>query len=218
VLVSITPPIDAPVGSNFAGLLVKMGDLKEASSEVTSSGGTKVGVDIRALVQIYPRVPGDIVNDVEISKPRVADTFLFTGNRFVVYEVDIENTGNVHSQVSGRTVVNSMFGNSVTDIKMRDMLVLRGSKRTARFVWTNPPKFGRFSATATILDGEQKSHKLKFPKVLILPPWWWFAIAIGAIVFGVAGSWWRRRDDWRQYLDEDDWDESWDDDYDGELV
>lgn len=209
--VRVTPPLQAPVGSNFGGLLAIL-----KSKESRKTGSAQVGFEMRALVQIYPRVPGQISRQVKVTAAEIADSFVFTGNRFVSYEVEFANEGNVNEYVSGQVLVRSMFGNTVRTLNIRDMLILRGDRRRARVLWTNPPAFGRFTAE-TRIESSSGTLAKKFPAVVILPPWWWFALAAGALLVPALYWWYRRRNAWKQYLDED-WDDEIADDWDGDQA
>jgi len=205
LIVRITPPLEAPVGSNFGGLLVELKSGADNTAKVEGDAAAAVELNVRALIQLYPRVPGEIVHGLRITKANIADRVIFTGNRYVVFEFDLENTGNVNEPTTGEVVVKSMFGNTVANIDVRETLVLRGSARRTRVLWTKPPKFGRFTAELRV-KAQESDPKEAFPPVTILPPWWWFALFAAVVILPSVYAVYRRRQDWRKYLDED-WDE-----------
>lgn len=197
---TVLPPPNAPVGANYAALRVSV-------QEVDKDGKTKVGFRASGISQLFLTVPGEVVRDTRIAATRVSDQWMFNGGGFVSYEVDIENRGNVHDLVSGEVVIQSLFGNSVAKLKLDERYILRGSTRTVRVIWTDPPRFGRFSGTATITGRADKKLSKQVPQVTVLPPWWWIALGVLVVLLPIGVTWKRRRDDWKQYLDDEDFDE-----------
>jgi hypothetical protein len=197
---TVLPPPNAPVGANYAALRVSV-------QEVDKDGKTKVGFKASGISQLFLTVPGEVVRDTRIIATRVSDQWMFNGGGFVSYEVDIENRGTVHDLVKGEIAVKSLFGNTVTKLKLDERYVLRGSTRTVRAIWTDPPRFGRFTGTATITGRAEKTTKKAVPAVTVLPPWWWIALGVIVILLPIGVTWKRRRDDWKQYMNDPDLDE-----------
>jgi hypothetical protein len=202
--VTITPPVDAPVGTNFGGLIARVAGRSE----------DKVSYYISALAQIYVTIPGKVKRDTKIVKAEVADSFLFHGSGFITYELTFANDGNVNDHIDGEIVVRSLFGNTVSSLDIRPYLVLRGSKRTVRVIWPKQPRFGRFSAQGRFHSDDRQQLTKDFPNVWISPEWWWYLIVILVLVCPAVYTWHSRRNSWKQYLDDEDWDEEWADDED----
>ena len=205
--VTVAPPKNAPVGSNFGGLLVQ---LKTPENPDIKSSGAAVIPKAQALVQIYPRVNGPVIKDLEITKVEAEETLKFLGSRFVRYDIEYENKGTVNEAVGGSLLINSMFGNTVEKLAVPELLVLRGAKRRVRVVWTDPPRFGRFTSQVKV-DTSAGQERKQGDTVTILPPWWVILAIVLTILFGIFFTWRRKNQDWRQYLDEEDWDEDFDD-------
>ena len=200
----VRPPVDAPVGSHYAGI--------EAFVEAEpGTSAAQVALNFSALGQLLLNVPGDEVLDTNIVRVTPSETLFFGGSfidrflretPFVSYDIRVENKGNVTEHVGGKLVVKSMFGNTVRTFKIPERVVLRGSSATIRVVWNNPPRFGRFTAEAQ-LDTDAGPKERKSDAVTILPPWWWFLVLLVVIGVPMGIRWYNNRDDWREYLDED---------------
>ena len=203
----VTPPADIPPGTNFAGLdfSIEPNDNDRSSS--------RLAFRFSGLMQLFLNAPGAPVRNMRISRTRVSDSFVAGGIRFVTYEVTFANDGNVNEHVSGSVDVRSMFGNKVRSIPIKRMIVLRGSKRTVRAVWTGIPMFGQFSGDVSARSDTKRLHHT-LPAVTVLPPWWWLAIMGVALLIPIAYVIHRKRS-WRRYLD-DEWDDEWleDDEWD----
>lgn len=204
--VKVMPPLDAPVGTNLAGVQVEA----VAISDDASTPGTAVNFRIEGLAQIFVIVPGEIRHDTRIVSAKVSDSFLFHGSGFVAYEVEFENRGNVNDHVSGEIAVRSMFGNAVESLPINETIVVRGSRRIARVIWPSPPRFGRFVGHAQVTS-DSKNLRAKTSAVVILPPWWWFVAFFVVIVLPLIYTMWQRRRAWRAYLADEFDDENFDD-------
>jgi hypothetical protein len=212
-VVAVTPPLDAPVGDNFAAIIVEATEVTGGDEpKVTTAEGQKVAIRITGVVQFFFTVPGEIRHDTRILRTEVGDSFVVGSNRFVTYSVFVKNNGNVNDHVSGSVVVHSLFGNKVVEIPIRRQLLLRGSTREIRVLWTHPPFFGRFTGDVTLRTEDPDHPKIErgLPTVTILPPWWVLALVAASILGGIGYAMYHRNTAWKRYLDED-WDEDWDD-------
>lgn len=206
---TVLPPDNAPVGTNFAGLVVKLAP----ASGKPGTGDVKGTVQTQALGQLYLNIPGAQKRDLQLVSFKVDDKLFLGRSKFVVYEAKFHNNGNVNDHVTGRINISSMFGNSAASLQLRDMIILRGADRTQRIVWTDSiPWFGAFTAQLKAEGDGKQPVTGSADRVIILPPWWFFALVIAALTLPFAVAWWRRRNDWRQYL-EDDWAEDASDEY-----
>ncbi len=213
VRIRVEPPPNAPVGTNFGGVLVGIKSLKESKTEAGKSGGFKIVANTAALIQIYPTIPGEVKHDLRLTNPRLADSFIFGNAKFATFEFDVDNRGTVNDHISGKFTIDSVFGSRVATIEIKPTLVLRGGKRRIRGTWSDIPLFGRFEASAKVRS-DDNTETIGFPALTISPPWWWYLVLVVALAIPVVGLMRRRRKRWMQYLDDD---ELWNEDSSDEL-
>ncbi|MBC7644075.1 MAG: hypothetical protein H7123_03035, partial [Thermoleophilia bacterium] len=218
----VTPPLNASVGTNMAGMTVQASPASGDSSKAIP-GGAKVAFRFQGLSQLYFTVPGNTKYDTHVTGARVADSFVVGGRRVVEYELDVKNDGNVNDHVGGTVDIRSIFGNNTATLRMpnaksddplQGYLLLRGAKRTIRVAWIDTPRFGYFRASANIKTPH--SHLSKpFPAVVILPPWWVIALIIVALLLPFGYRWWQQRRDMQLLIasELDAWDDDDDESY-----
>ena len=203
----ITPPVDAPVGSSYAGVQFEFG------GDEPSADSQGVAIKIVSLMQVLLTVPGDTKHDLVFLDAETRDSFHFGDTGFVSYGLRYRNDGNVSDHVKGKVVVTSLFGNTVKTIDLGERALIRGATGTDRAVWTGLPKFGVFSATAEIKGDDGKVQKKDMGRVVLLPPWWVLALIAAALIIPPIWVWWRRRQEWMMYLDDEYWDQDEDETY-----
>jgi hypothetical protein len=200
----IDPPVDAPVGTNMAGLVV---DSTIAEGEIGTADSDSM-FRVEGLIQLFLTVPGPVEHDLRIVDVEARDTFLSRGQRFVVWDITFANRGTVNDHVTGTVAIESIFGNVAHREKIENLLVLRGGERTTRVVWRDVPFVGAFTPNVTVRGDDAEPTSATGERVIILP--WWIPVLIALLVVMPAiWLWWRRRQDWKRYLDEGD--EEWDD-------
>lgn len=199
--VVIDPPIDAPVGTNLAGLSV-------SSSPATGKPGAgdfeNPVVVVDALVQVFLTVAGPVEHDLRIVDVDLRDKVVIGNQRFVVWDLTFQNDGTVNEHASGSIDIRSIFGNTAHREPVQSYIVLRGSKRTVRVVWRDLPWVGVFHPEARIRGDDARLVEANGPSVWVLP-WWLPVVLVVTIVGPFVAMWWRRRREWRMYLDDDDW-------------
>ncbi len=211
----IDPPTDAAVGTNMAGLSIDTAIAEGAPGTADQLTGA---LRAEALVQIFLTVPGPIKHDLRIVDVDVRDTLVLGSQRFVVWDITYRNAGTVNEHVTGTVDIKSIFGNTAHRERLAESLVLRGSSRTHRLIWRDLPWVGAFTPHVKVRGDDVKTVRATGERVVVFP--WWLPVAIlAAIVLPAIFLWWRRRQEWKLYLD----DESWDDEHawydsDGERV
>ncbi|MCB0879818.1 MAG: hypothetical protein KDC46_12670 [Thermoleophilia bacterium] len=208
----IDPPTSAPVGTNMAGLSV---DTALAEGE-PGTGDQQTGVArAEALVQIFLTVPGPVEHKLRIVDVDVRDTLVLGSQRFVVWDITYRNDGTVNEHVEGTFDVRSIFGNSAHREPIESSLVLRGSTRTQRIVWRDLPWVGAFTPEVKVRGDDAKLISATGERVIVFP-WWLPVIILLLVVAPAVWIWWRRRQEWKLYLDDEDWDDDYafDDDQD----
>jgi hypothetical protein len=206
--VTVDPPLTAPIGSNLAGISVR-----GAPALGPVGAGDDTGVlEVNALIQTFLTVPGPVEHKLRIVDIDARDTFVLGSRRFVIWEVMFENRGTVNEHVSGSVNVKSLFGNTAHREKIDDLLVLRGSKRSTRVVWTDLPFVGSFAPEVRVRGDDARLVTQTGERVTLMP-WWLPPLIIALFVLPVIWMWWRRRQEWKLYLEDDEYGEQeWEDD------
>ena len=206
--VVVDPPLTAPIGANLAGISVRGAP---AAGPVGAADDTGF-LEVNALVQTFLTVPGPVEHDLRVVDVDARDTFVLGNRRFVIWEVLFENRGTVNEHVSGSINVKSIFGNTAHRQKIDDLLVLRGAKRSTRVVWTDLPVVGSFTPEVRVRGDDARLVTQTGERVTLMP-WWLPPLIIALFVLPVVWLWWRRRQEWKLYLEDEEWDgQEWDDD------
>ncbi len=198
----INPPLDAPVGTNLGALSV---DTTVATGAI-GTGDFEGSFRVESLVQLFLTVPGPVEHKLRIKDVDVRDALVTGSQRFAVWDVTFSNQGTVNEHVSGTVDIKSMFGNSVHRVRIEELIVLRGAERTVRVVWNDVPWVGAFTPTVRVRGDDARPVRATGERVVVFP--WWLPIVIGLlVVMPIGWLWWRRRQEWKLYLDDDTWDE-----------
>lgn len=206
----VDPPVDAPTGTNLAGLVV---DSTPGEGPIGTKDSDSI-FRIEGLIQVFLTVPGPVKHDLRITGVDVRDALVTGGQRFVVWDVKFANDGTVNEHVNGKFVVKSIFGNAAYSERIAQQLVLRGGTRTVRIVWRDLPWVGLFTPNVQVRGDDAKRITATGERVIVFP--WWLPLAIGAaIVVPPLFLWWRRRREWRMYLEDEDADEEADEEWVG---
>lgn len=157
---SITPPVDAELGTHFGGLL--FGRPKQSLSEPGTVVQNKAGTIILAKI-------GKAQEQGQISR--------FFSQHSIYQETPIDmilnfhNYGNVHSKPKGSIVIKNMFGQQVADVEVnRDaLIVLPETEREFALSWSPSWAFGRYSAEAILYFGNPKLEVRAHTAFWVLP-------------------------------------------------
>lgn len=207
----VRPPLNAAVGTNFAGLTIDTGPATGKPGTGDQSGGA---FRAQALIQVFLTVPGAVQHDLRVTDVDVRDSLVLGSQRFVVWDITYDNRGSVNEHVSGSLDIRSIFGNSAHRETLAESLVLRGSKRTDRVVWRDLPWVGSFAPDVRVRGDDAKLVRASGERVTVIP-WWLPVLIVASFVLPAIFLWWRRRREWRLYLDADDEDAAHVDDYEG---
>lgn len=198
--VVIDPPVDAPVGSSYAGVEFQF----EGKGTADAGNGGKVALRFTTMLQVLLTVPGPVEHDLKLLRADARDMFHFGSTAFVTYGLLYENAGTVSEHVNGEIQITSLFGNKVKKIDLGERALIRGARGTDRAVWTDPPMFGIFTATATIRGDDGKESSKEIGRVVLLPPWWVIALVVASLVLPPVYLWWKRRQEWKLYLEDEE--------------
>jgi hypothetical protein len=169
---TITAPPNAEPGGHFGVLLFK------ATPVGTTTGSLKVGTQVGMIVLIA--IPGSHLekgNIVGFTAPQ----FLQHGP--VPFSIDFQNTGTVHFEPKGSIVITNMFGQKAGEVPITGQVVLPTSVRKLSFSWdTNTFSIGRYSAVATLYDGDGNTLTSQTLSFWILPVWYLFGFLLTLVV------------------------------------
>lgn len=198
--VILTPPVDAPVGTNLGGIIVDSTGAEGAIGTADADGAFRV----QGLIQTFLTIPGPVDHQLRIRDVDVRTSLLLGSNRFAVWDVTFENRGTVNEHVNGTLDVRSIFGSSADRMPIKEILVLRGGTRTTRIVWRDVPWVGAFTPEVRVRGDDAKPLTAKGERVTVLP-WWVPVMIVASIVVPALLLWWRRRREWRRYMDDEQW-------------
>ena len=170
---TIVAPKNAEPGSHLGVILFK------ATPSGGESGSLKVGTQVGTLVLIA--IPGN-----HLEKGNILDFTvpLFMQSGPVPFDIKFENTGTVHFEPKGSIVIRNMFGTKVAEVPITGEVALPTSVKDLRFYW-NVGTFalGRYTASATIYDGDGNALTSKEVSFWIVPVWYilGFLVVVAAI-------------------------------------
>lgn len=191
VVFSITPPLDAEVGTHYGGLLFAYHPL--------SNSNTNVSVTEKAGTLILAKF-GKVVEKGSITDFTAESSLGFSKTNFLL---SFYNQGNAHIKPKGEIHIENMFGQEVASLPVnRDAnIVLPESERNFENTWLPGWRFGRYKATAILFFGTPKLE-VRNEVVFWIIPWqrilfvlFVFMIAIWLAVFAIRryNSWLLRR-------------------------
>lgn len=202
--ITIRVPKDAEPGSHYA---VVSGRIGPDGTEV--KGASTAAFKASVALQVFLTVAGEQVVGGKIVRAEAPRLLQRKQGSYVTYRVRYRNTGNVTDEVGGSVRVRSVLGRTVKRLPLKQGIVLRGSEREYRAIWTDPPWIGRFSPKVTMVGKNGRKQTMELPAVWVIPPWYYLVGLLVALVVPLV-AWWVRR---RRYLQallaemeaEDDW-------------
>ena len=172
---TITAPANAEPGSHLGVILFK------ATPSGGQTGSIKVGTQVGTLVLIA--IPGN-----HLEKGNILD---FTAPMFmqsgpVPFDIKFQNTGTVHFEPKGSIVIRNMFGTKVGEVPVTGQVTLPTSVKDLKFSWdVGTFAIGRYTASATIYDGDNNALTSKQVSFWIVPVWYilGFLVILALIYF-----------------------------------
>lgn len=156
--VKITVPQDAEVGDHYSAVFIKT--VPEVSSGVILS--SRVG----SLFLIT-------VGDDKVKKKGKIVSFKsakgFYSSLPAVFEINFNNTGNVHLEPFGNVIISNIFGETIDEIKVPQWILLRESERIQKVDWSPDSAFGKYTATVQIERGYDNQTDVKTVTFWVLP-------------------------------------------------
>lgn len=169
----ISVPADAEAGGHYAGILF--------STDPAAIGGTGAALKSKVGSLVLVRIAGDIKEAASI-KGFKADKDGYDNANKVSFDVNVENTGNVHVQPKGVITIKNIFGGKVASVDVNSLSanVLPGSTRIFNSTWTDPGfKLGFYTATVTLNYGNPSQIISAQTSFWIIP---WMTLLIALIV------------------------------------
>jgi hypothetical protein len=169
---TIAAPANAEPGGHFGVLLFK------ATPQGGTTGSLKVGTQVGMIILIA--IPGS-----HLEKGNILDFMapLFQQYGPVPFSVKFQNTGTVHFEPKGSIIITNMLGQKAAEIPVTGQVVLPTSIKDLSFTWeASGFSIGRYSAVATIKDGDGNVLTSKEVSFWIVPIWYIVGFLIGLIV------------------------------------
>jgi hypothetical protein len=169
---TIKAPDNAEPGGHFGVVFFK------ATPANTPTGSLKIGTQVGMLVLVA--IPGN-----HLQKGKILDFnspgFVQSGP--VPFAIKFQNTGTVHYEPKGKIVISNMFGKKVAEVPIDGQVVLPTSIKTLNENWNVSGLFlGRYTAVASIVDGEGEVLTTKSINFWAFPVWYFLAFLVTMIV------------------------------------
>lgn len=180
---TITAPGDAEPGSHFGVAFFKA--TRPSTGNETLSIGARIGM------LILVTVPGN-----HLQKGQILD---FSGPKFIQtlpagFAIKFENTGTVHFEPKGTMTISNMFGRAVARIPIQGQTVLPTGVKNINVNWEQNGWFlGRYTASATLYDGEGIAMSTDSLSFWIVPVWYLLGFALAVVVLFFIIRWLKRR-------------------------
>lgn len=189
-------PDEMPVGTVVGAIRVT--DVTNAAV----TGGTRITRSLVSQLQITS--PGGEARDLDIRSVR-STRFIWTGRDPEVIRATFTavNQGTVLDTMEGRLVVDGLFGREVADIGGTPDVVLPSSAQRVTLRWDGVPFMGIYFPELRV-KSTTGTRTVDLPNVIVLPPWPYIVglvLALAMLVFGMVR---RRRNAWREYLEDED--------------
>ena len=179
----ITAPKNAEPGSHFGVAFFKATKLSSSTDQL------KVGTQVGMLVLVT--IPGN-----HLQKGIIHD---FTAPKFlqkgpVPFVINFENTGTVHFEPKGEITIKNMFGKQVGTVPIEGQIVLPTGVKDLRMQWdVGSFLLGKYTALATIKDGDGNTLTSKEVSFWVFPIWYIIGFLVALIVIFYILRFFKRR-------------------------
>ena len=91
----------------------------------------------------------------------------------VPFKIQFQNTGTVHFEPKGKIAISNMFGKQIAEVPIQGQIVLPTSIKDLSFDWNVAGVLlGKYSAVATIVDGEGEVLTTQSVSFWAVPVWY----------------------------------------------
>lgn len=149
VPVTIRVPKDAEPGDHYAALLLKRTLRRE---EMTDKGFDIVS---RVGILFLVSVEGDVVKDAAIESLTTRSGWYWSLPAW--FDLAVENKGTVYAAPMGTIRISNILGFTVDELPVKDLVVLRESRRSFPFQWQPTFALGRYTAETNVMLFDQKT-------------------------------------------------------------
>jgi hypothetical protein len=168
---TITAPPDAEPGGHFGVVLFK-------ATKKDAGGSLKIGTQVGMLVLVA--IPGNHLEKGNILD-FTAPNFIQTGP--VPFSIKFQNTGTVYFEPKGTIAISNMFGQKIADVPINGQVVLPTSVKVLNQQWdVSGLLLGRYSAVATIVDGDGNTLTTNTITFWAFPIWYGVSFVVTLIV------------------------------------
>ena len=170
ITVTIKVPNDVPAVGQYAAIMARIVNDKEASDGSAISALSQVGVIVYSSVDGNTRIDGSVVENK-------VPSFMFAPP--ITASSVVENTGNIHGEATYVLQVYSLFGNDevyTNEESPETRIIMPETRRLNTLSWDGAPQLGVFRVKQTVkfLDQESVTEKIVF----ICPLWFLFVILV----------------------------------------
>ncbi|MDB5189054.1 MAG: exported protein of unknown function [Parcubacteria group bacterium] len=168
---TIVAPANAEPGGHFGVVFFK-------ATSATTGETLKIGTQVGMLVLVA--IPGN-----HLQKGQILD---FTTTKFIqqgpeTFTMKFQNTGTVHFEPKGEIIIRNMFGAKVGSVPIEGQVVLPTSIKDLKLTWNvKGILLGRYTASATVYDGEGTELTTKNVSFWAFPIWYGLGFIV---VFGL---------------------------------
>lgn len=182
---AVQAPLNAEPGSHFGVAFFK-------ATRPAVNGQQQLSIGTRIGMLILVTVPGN-----HLQKGKILD---FSGPGFIQrppasFKIKFENTGTVHFEPKGTLVVSNMFGRVISKVPIEGQVVLPTGIKDVNVSW-NPEAWwllGRYTAAATLYDGEGTVMTTSSITFWIIPVWYILGFIVSVLALFFILRWIRRR-------------------------
>jgi hypothetical protein len=182
VNVTVSVPANAEPGGHYAtvffGALAPSGGMAAGETLLNARVGVVFLITVRGDVHAGAKLDGAIKTEA-----------WQLGAGATSFNFDLENTGNVHFQPSGKLIVKDLFGRKVKELPLPIGVVLPGAKKSYALTWERGVRPGIYTASVKVDTGiELQAESKRFvilPLVVVIP--------VGIFLLVVLITIWRLR-------------------------
>jgi hypothetical protein len=182
---TINVPNDTNLGGHYGTIFFKTDCQKIEDKNVIYSDKSSLCVSGRVGTLFLMTIGGDAVRKGEIGQMNIPR---FTLSDKADFAIDVKNTGNAHFRPEGNIDVQSVTGNQIfhMDIKDKTLLPYRGYVLGGEIARSD--HIGLYRLTGAIRDGD--GNEMRFQRWMFMFPWKELSILV--IAFGII-YWFRKK-------------------------